>query len=335
MNEWLILGWVFVAVAGAAFIIINRLGIWRRNRMQRLQSQDPDGPPPLTFGAWTPALAKQLPLTPEGEADLKQDLRSAGFYRPSAFLEYAAVRTLLVILPLIGAGVWAFLAPNDQVFNVLIGGLVATLLGYSLPRIYITMVARTRAREISRGLPVAIDLLTLCLTAGQNILTSLEQTARELSLSHPALSEELQIVEQQTRLHSLEQALQQLADRVHVPEVRNLALLLIQSERLGTDTASTLLEYSANLRTSIRQRAEARASRASFWLLFPSVFCLFVSAAIILIGPSYLEFWQYRKESRRLLDQSQTNVQQANRQGPASNNAPLTSAAGPATTQIP
>jgi tight adherence protein C len=334
MNEWLILGWVFIAVAGVAFIIFNRLAIWRRHRMERLQSQDPGGPPPLMFGEWTPALAKQIPPTPDGEADLKQDLRSAGFYRPTAFVEYAAVRTLLVVLPLIATGVWALLAPSEQAFNILIGGLVVTVLGYSLPRLFVAVMARTRARQISRGLPVAIDLLTLCLTAGQNILNSLQQTSRELALSHPPLSEELAIVEQQTRLHSLEQALQQLADRVQVPEVRNLALLLVQSERLGTDTAATLLEYSANIRTNIRQRAEARASRASFWLLFPSVFCLFVSAAIILIGPSYLEFWQYRNESRRLLDQGQANVQNANSQGAGANGG-TTGTSTPTTTQAP
>jgi tight adherence protein C len=334
MNEWLILGWVFIAVAGVAFIIINRVNLWRRHRMERLRSLDDDGPQPLLFGEWTPALAKQIPLTPDGESDLKHDLRSAGFYRPTVLLEYAAVRTLLVLLPLIGTGVWALLAPSYQVQNILVGGLVFTLLGYSLPRLYVTLMARARARQISLALPVAIDLLTLCLSAGQNILLSLEQTARELTLSHPALAEELAIVEQQTRLHSLEQALQQLADRVHVPEVRNLALLLIQSERLGTDTAATLMEYATNIRTNIRQRAEARAGRASFWLLFPSVFCLFVSAVIILIGPTYLEFWQYRKESTRLLEQSQTNVNKANSQAASATNGSATPNGAP-TLQAP
>ncbi len=324
MNDWLILGWVSAAVAVVAFIVLYRLIAWRRNRLERLRRLDDDGPPPMMFGSWTPALAQQIPLTPDGASDLKHDLRSAGFYRPGAFFEYAAVRSLLVLVPLLATGVWALLAPTAQVQTILIGGLIVTVLGYSLPRIYLIARARARARAISRGLPVAIDLLTLCLTAGQNILNALEQTARELASSHPAVSEELAIVEHQTRLHSLEQALQQLAQRVPLPQVRNLTLLLIQSERLGTDTAATLMEYATNLRTNIRQRAEARAARASFWLLFPSVFCLFVSAAIILIGPSYLEFWQYRKESRRLLDQGKTSVQTANGPTPAAPGGPNT-----------
>jgi tight adherence protein C len=268
----------------------------------------------MVLGDWTPAWSAQIPMTREGQEELKQDLRGAGYYSRTAFIEYAAVRAVLVIVPLIATGVVALVMPAPRLAWVLGFGLTAAVLGYSLPRLYIMVRGRIRDRQIARGLPVVIDLLTLCLTAGQNIVLSLAQAAREIKSSHPALATEMEIVEQQTRLHSLEQALQQLADRVRVPEMRNLALLLIQSERLGTDTAQTLLEYAASIRTTLRQQAEARASRASFWMLFPSVFCLFVSAAIILIGPTYLEFWEYRRESTRLLESGRGVVNRTNAQ---------------------
>ena len=108
--------------------------------------------------------------------------------------------------------------------------------------------------------------------------------------SHPALAEELEIVRQQSVLSSLEHTLAQLAERVAVPEVRNLALLLIQSERLGADASTALLEFSNNQRVNLRQSAEATANRASFWMLFPSVCCLWVAAAIVLIGPMVARF---------------------------------------------
>lgn len=308
-NDWLMMGWIFAAVAGVAFLVLNRAWL-ARGRPKPNDDQDPE----LLLGAWTPAWSAQIPMTKEGQAELKQDLRAAGYYRRSALLEYTAVRALLVVVPLLLTGVVALLAPVGRLPWVIGLGLGAALLGYSLPRVYLSARARLRDRQIARGLPVVIDLLTLCLSAGQNIMASLEQTAREIRGSHPELAYELEIVEQQTRLHSLEQALQQLADRVRVPEMRNLALLLIQSERLGTDTAQTLLEYATSIRTTLRQQAEARASRASFWMLFPSVFCLFVSAAIILIGPTYMEFWEYRRESTRLLENGRGVVKKANLQ---------------------
>jgi tight adherence protein C len=314
-TDWLTMGWIFVAVAGVAFIVLNRVWLSRRR-----SKPDDDQDPEMLLGTWTPAWSAQIPMTKEGQEELKQDLRAAGYYRRTAVLEYTAVRALLVVVPLIATGTVALLMPAPRLPWVAGLGLAATVLGYSLPRVYLSVRGRIRDRQIARGLPVVIDLLTLCLSAGQNIMSSLAQTVREIRGSHPALAYELEIVEQHTRLHSLEQALQQLADRVHVPEMRNLALLLIQSERLGTDTAQTLLEYSASIRTTLRQQAEARASRASFWMLFPSVFCLFISAAIILIGPTYMEFWEYRRESRRLLESSRGVVNKANAQNnPGSN----------------
>jgi hypothetical protein len=56
-------------------------------------------------------------------------------------------------------------------------------------------------------------------------------------------------------------------------------------------------------------------------VLFPSVFCLFISAAIILVGPTYLEFWEYRRESVRLLESGRGAVKKANLQNNPGANA--------------
>jgi tight adherence protein C len=126
------------------------------------------------------------------------------------------------------------------------------------------------------------------------------------------LAQELAITHQQAELHSMEHALKQLSDRVRIPEVNNLSLLLIQSEKLGTDTSASLLEMASHFRTTARQRVEAQANRASFWMLFPSVFCFWIAAAIILIGPPYLEFVQFRQRAAHDFNQSRRNVEIAN-----------------------
>jgi pilus assembly protein TadC len=324
MTEWLGISWVFAAVAGLSFLALRP-----RRRPAGGETEGGDGEPPLVLGGWTEAVARQVPMTADGREALRQDLRGAGLYRRSALVEYGAVRAVLVIAPLIATGLLALLVEPDGMGRVLAGGLAATVLGFSLPRVYIAARGRSRARQIERGLPLAIDLLTLCLSAGQTIVVALQQAGRELRGTYPALAEELAIVEHQARLHSLEQALAQLAERVPVPEVRNLALLLIQSERLGTDTAATLQEYAASIRITIRQRAETRASRASFWMLFPSVFCLFVAAAIVLIGPTYLEFWQHRREAAAMLEAGKTTVHRTNDNSTTTSPVPLGQATVP------
>jgi tight adherence protein C len=328
MSDWLTLAWIALAVSGFAFILFNR--VWLEPvRRRQAAALDPEYVPEPVLGGWTEAWAGQLPMTASGRADIQGELRAAGYYRRTALTEYAAVRALLVVVPLILTGVAVVVLPEDRLPTVLAAGGCATLLGFSLPRVYVAARRRGRDRQIARGLPLAIDLLTLCLSAGQNILTALEQARAELTKSFPALAEELAIVEQQARLHSLEYALQQLAQRVSVPDLRNVTLLLIQSERLGTDTAATLQEYAANMRTTFRQRAEAQAGRASFWMLFPSVFCLFVAAAIVLIGPTYLEFWRFRSETTNLLEQGRSGINSVNSRPGA---APAQPAAPPSET---
>jgi pilus assembly protein TadC len=316
MNEWVQFGLVFLvvtAVALALVMLVQRRNARAQERLRRAQ-EDPEGdhPQELILGSMTPALAGQIPMTAKGKSELQRELWLAGYYRPVAFMEYAAVRALLVLLPLLATGVALLLVPSNQFTRVLTIGALAVLLGYSLPRVYLYFRGRARARQIERGLPLAIDLLTLCLTAGQNLLAALKQVSEELAFSHPALARELAIAHRQAELHSLEQAMKQWADRVPVPEVKNLALLLVQSERLGTDAASTLLELSNNMRATLRQRAEAQANRTSFWMLFPSVFCFWVAAAIILVGPPYLEFFHNREKSAQFFNQSRKIIDGAN-----------------------
>jgi tight adherence protein C len=323
MNEFIMITIVGLGCAAFSFVLYLMLRPKQRPLDERLQRTSPKGDEAkreLILGPLTTELSAQVPMTKAAKSEIQIELRTAGFYQPTALIEYRAVRSVLVILPLMFALVLALLADPSQMVAVLTAGLMGAVLGFSLPRVYVAVRGRYRSRQVSRGIPLAIDLLTLCLSAGQNLLTALRQVAHELRFSHPVLAQELTITFQQAELHSLEHAFKQLSDRVRVPEVNNLSLLLIQSEKLGTDTTASLMEMATNFRTTTRQRVEAQANRASFWMLFPSVFCFWVAAAIVLIGPAYLEFSQFRQRQAQYLNQTRHNIDLAN-QRPDANNA--------------
>jgi tight adherence protein C len=248
-----------------------------------------------------PDLAAMLPATSDTRRQLQQLLWTAGYYRPSALTEYLAIRAVLCLGVVAATTLIALLAPVQDLPVVLLAGFVLAGLGFSLPRVILSAQASARASRLTRGLPLAMDVIGLCLTAGQNLIRSLEQTSRELAKSCPDLSLELQIVQQQASMHSLEQALLQWAERLDIAEIRSLALLLVQSDRLGTDMVNTLLEVADSQRIVQKQKVEAQANRANFWMLFPTLFCLWTASAIILVGPVYLEFWEYRREQMSTL----------------------------------
>ncbi len=315
MSEMTWLALLFLAPALLTFAALRRRARARQRQAERWKEVEDalePTPAPKLMGPMADALAAQIPMTRAGLDDLQKSLRPAGFYRTTALVSYRALRTVLVLVPRVAGAALAVLAPTRHVTAVLLTAAALAGLGFSVPRAYVAFRARKRARQIELGLPFAIDLLTLALSAGQTILAALQQVAGELRHSHSALAEELEIVRQQSAISSLEHTLAQLAERVAVGEVRNLALLLIQSERLGADASTALLEFSNNQRINLRQSAEASANRASFWMLFPSVCCLWVAASIVLVGPIYFDFWNQRKITAELIQKSQLDIRKSN-----------------------
>jgi tight adherence protein C len=233
----------------------------------------------------------------EDESALKRELRAAGFYKRTAVIEYLAVRACLIILPLVVAAVLALYTEEiTSAAWIWVGGVILAVLGFSLPRIYLYYKAKARQHQIERGLPVAIDMLTLCLSAGLNVNNSLERVSGELRNAYPVLGEEFEIIRRQTELRSLDFALAQFADRVNMPQIRNLQVLLTQSENLGTDAVTVLREYADDLRVNMRQRADEMANSSPFKLLFPA-YMLAAGAAILLIAPALLEFQRFRTKN--------------------------------------
>ena len=150
--------------------------------------------------------------------------------------------------------------------------------------------------------------MTLGLSSGQNIFSSLGVVSRETRNAYPVLSEELQIVREQAELGHLSLALHQFADRTNVGEIRNLSALLAQNEQLGADISTSLHEYAHHLRVTMRQRAEAQANRANFWMLFPTILCLVLPATLILVAPAFFEFTKGRDQLRELSNTNKSKL---------------------------
>lgn len=329
MSEW---GWVILIGLGAAaagFVVV-RLATRRRPVDDRLYSQlaeDDDASMELVLGDMTDVLARSVPGEVRDRSELLPELLRAGYYRANALSQYRALRTVFVIVPLFAAATVAVLLVEPPVIPyVALGGVILAALGYSLPRLYVYLQAEARSREIERGLPVFADMMSITLLAGQGLISGLRRVAEQLRHSFPQLAEELTIVLRQTEMLNLGAAFEQWSNRSQLNEVRNLAVILNQSERLGNDVTNGLMEYATNLRATTRQRADAKAQRASFWMLFPTILCLWIPAVIILTMPVFFEFSERRAKAREAIPRMgpESDTMKALRRGKQkSDNAPL------------
>ncbi|QDU41339.1 Bacterial type II secretion system protein F domain protein [Maioricimonas rarisocia] len=241
------------------------------------------------FGPVTPVLAQMLPESDERRAQLKTSLVNAGYYTPHAWHNLAAVRYLGLMLPILLFGTLLVMVP-PVLEPLMIGGLVTfPILGWALPSLYVRSRAAERLREIERAMPDMLDLLNMCVSQGMTVPNALSRVSRELRPVYPALAKELQIVTEQARLMNLEEALDRFSARVDVPEVHSFTSLITQTERMGTSVSEALIEYSDNMRETMRQRTDEKANAATFKLLFPTVFCLMPAVYLFLLGPAIIE----------------------------------------------
>jgi tight adherence protein C len=214
-----------------------------------------------------------------------QQLAGAGFRKPGAVNLYNGSRMVASIGLGAAAAAIGFLRGTDgsTFIMVVMGGLLA---GYFLPGEFLRLMTRRRKKSIQRALPNTLDLLTICVESGLGLDQGILHVARELGRSHPEMSEELAMINFETRAgKSRPEALRNLAARTAVQDVKELVAVLIQADRFGTSVAQTLRTYSSHLRVQARQRAEEKAAQLSVKLVFPIFFFILPSLFVITVGP--------------------------------------------------
>ena len=162
-------------------------------------------------------------------------------------------------------------------------------LGFLAPDFWLGRRIASRQAKIRRGLPDVLDLMVICIEAGQSLDQATVRTAEELRIAQPAISDELGVVVLEQRAgRERTAAWRQFAERTAVDSVRNLVSVLVQSEKFGTSIAKTLRVHSDTLRTQRRQKVEEQAAKTSVKLVFPLVFFIFPSLFVVTLGPAII-----------------------------------------------
>jgi tight adherence protein C len=223
---------------------------------------------------------------------LKWELAQAGHDHLDSRKVFAGARVMSIILFGLTTfiTVWTLHRPPQEI--LIISG-VGTLIGFFFPMMVLRYQQNKRQWEITLALPDALDLLVICVEAGQGLNAALLKVGRESELHAKALSYELRTVNNEMRAGiTRTQALRNFALRTGVDEVRALVAVMIQSDRFGTSIATALRTHAESLRIRRRQRAEAAARKAPVKLVFPLVFCIFPELLVVILAPGMLELFR-------------------------------------------
>ena len=168
--------------------------------------------------------------------------------------------------------------------NQMLTGFLILVLMLLYPENWLRKTARRRHLSILKSLPNLLDLLTLSVEAGKDFLTAL----RDILARRPSdvLGDEFKRTLHEIQLgKQRQQALRDLSERVHQPELTSVINAIIQADELGVGIGQLLRIQGDQLRHKRFARAETLANEAPVKILFPVVLFIFPSVFIILVGP--------------------------------------------------
>lgn len=242
------------------------------------------------------ASLSKISLPEEGWQDSNLRLRfiRAGFRKPAAPRIYFAIKTAVTFAaPVLMALILLAFELVTSGLHVLMYSLIAMIAAYFLPDLYLRLRTASRADQIQRALPDLMDLLVICVEAGLGLESALNKISKEIDRTSAALAEEVFLTTLEIRAGSGRiDALKNMALRIDLEDMNGLVVMLVQSDKFGTNLADALRVHAESTRVRRAQRAEEHAAKIPVKILFPLVLFIFPALMIVLGGPAVIRLSQ-------------------------------------------
>ncbi|WP_299369246.1 type II secretion system F family protein [uncultured Tateyamaria sp.] len=232
-------------------------------------------------------------LEPEDVAELSKRqlmLRQAGYQSRDAVRMFHAAQFILGVLGLIAGVIYTnFVVGTDNMDTqkIIMWTLGPGGAGYYIPQYWITKRVEKRKEEITQGFPDALDMLLVCVEAGQSLDQAITRVANELTASFPALADEFMVVSYEMKAgKDKTTVLNDMGERCGVQDVASFVTVLVQSASFGTSIAEALRVYAGEMRDKRVMRAEEAANKLPTKMTLATMMLTVPPLLIILVGPS-------------------------------------------------
>lgn len=223
------------------------------------------------------------------QSNIRKQLIAAGFRDKRAMSAFYAIKVGASAGSAIFGFIFVGIIGNDPANGMLLA-LMGLGAGFILPQIFLDNVATGRRVKIDKILPDALDLLVICTEAGMSVDTSLLRVASNLGKQGKELGEEIIITNREIGLgQAREVCWTNLGERTGSEELKNLARVITQSEKVGASVGEVLRGQAEFLRVRRRQKAEEMAAQMSTKMMIPTVIFIFPCVLVVTFGPPLLK----------------------------------------------
>jgi tight adherence protein C len=232
-------------------------------------------------------------LEPQSEAELSASrlkMLRAGYRSKNAVRIFHFSQLCLGLGLLLVGTVYALIVSQNGALTsqqMVLYTILPGAIGYYAPIYYVNKRLKQRQTEITQGFPDALDMMLVCVEAGQSLDQSIMRVAKESRAGYPALAEEFEMVSHEVKAGKERvTVLKDMAERVGIPDVASFVTTLVQSATFGTSIAEALRVYSSEMRDKRVMRAEEKANTLPTKLTLGTMMFTVPPLMIILIGPS-------------------------------------------------
>lgn len=174
-------------------------------------------------------------------------------------------------------------ATQQMILSIILPGAA----GYYLPQYWVNRRVKQRQAEIVDGFADALDMMLVCVEAGQSLDQSINRIARESRAGYPALADEFDLVAQEIKAGKERVVvLKDMSERVGIADISSFVTTLVQSATFGTSMSDALRVYSAEMRDKRVMRAEEKANTLPTKLTLGTMLFTLPPLLVILIGPA-------------------------------------------------
>ena len=217
-------------------------------------------------------------------------LRQAGYQSKDAVRMFHFAQFALGIAGLLLALVWLNLLGGGEGFTTqkkMIYTIIPGAIGYYLPTYWVRRRVDMRKEEITRGFPDSLDMMLVCVEAGQSLDQCIVRVAKELHASYPALAQEFDVVAYEMKAgKDKSTVLNDFGERCGVQDVSAFVTVLNQSAQFGTSIGEALRVYASEMRDKRVMRAEEAANKLPTKMTLATMMLTVPPLLIILVGPS-------------------------------------------------
>ncbi|WP_102225771.1 type II secretion system F family protein [Acidimangrovimonas sediminis] len=261
-------------------------------------SEDPDDAEDARLAERESAPTALVPaaLVPEAQLDdtgeLRRTLAQAGFAHPAAPAAFGAIKVAVgfaVALLVLALVLWVPALARQLDAGTFSLCVTAFALGYLLPGYVVRRRVRLYHQRIEKAVPDALDLMQICVEAGQSLDLAFRRISRELAGVHPELAAHFAWASQAIAAGlDRDSALLRIAQETGNDDLRLLASTVVQSVRLGTPIVPSLRAFSEDLRDRRVRKIEERVNVLSTKMTLGTMVFTVPPLLLLLLTPALL-----------------------------------------------